>query len=81
MDEPRQRHKVPGWSTRLGESHVTSDRQDRRQHDRLGRTEASNYELHKKKTGEALSDEVTTRDTGREALMDRVSQKDTDATL
>ena len=65
---------------RLGESRATSDRQDRRQHERLGCTEASNYELHKKKTGEALSDEVTTRDTGREALMDRVSQKDTDAT-
>ena len=79
-DEPRQQHKVPGRSMRLGESRATSDRQDRRQHDRLGRTEASNYELHKKKTGEALSDEVTTRDTGCKALMDRVSQKDTDAT-
>ena len=33
----------------------------------------------KKKTGEALSDEVTMRDTSREALTDRVSQKDTDA--
>ena len=80
MDEPRQQHKVPGRSTRLGESRATSDRQDRRQHDRLGCTEASNYELHKKKTGEALSDEVTTRDTGHEALTDRVSQKDTDVT-
>ena len=46
----------------------------------MGHTEASNYELHKKKTGEALSDEVTTRDTSREALTDRVSQKDTDVT-
>ena len=34
----------------------------------MGCTEASNYELHKKKIGEALSDEVTMRDTSREAL-------------
>ena len=34
----------------------------------MGCTEASNYKLHKKKIGEALSDEVMTRDTGHEAL-------------
>ena len=81
MDEPRQRHTkfrngprdfegpVRLWTDRIEGNMIDWD---------IQRPATMSYT--KKKTGEALSDEVTTRDTSCKALTDRVSQKDTDGT-